>query len=761
MRDTNTFAVALHRYRRDCGLSLGDVAERTSYSASYISKLLHGHRPLLPAVVHELDSAVRADGELERIAAEQRASTVAAVRPMQAPPAVADFIGREQYLQELTTTLVVRARPGVAATVVIEGGFWTGKTALAVHWVATVVDRFPGGCLFADLRGFAPGAPADPRGVLEGFLRSLGAGPDQLTGSVDDLAGRFRSLLAQRPALVLLDNAASSEQVRPLLPGAGSLAVITSREHQPGILFDTGGLHVDLSPLSGEEALTLLRHHLGAARVDAETQAAEVVVRHCGYLPMAVRIAAEHLTQHPHRSLRDMAESLGHDRRRLDLFSSADRTGGIRGVIDLSYLALDPRSARVFRLLGICPAHTVSAESTAALAEMDLDDAHAALDILLGAHLLERAHAGRVRMNHLLRSYAYERAIVEEHMSDVERAHDRVLRWYAATAWAAGNALAPGWAGAGIAPGNATDITPMTFTSDDYDAAMAWCDAELDTALLLAGHARSVMASDAIWQLPSMFLPYFHLTKNRRAWLSAATTALAAARESGSDIGIARCLHNLGLVKQELGCAAESIDYLTAAMWIETELGDDLSRAWTSFALAAAHTALDRHDDAGDCYQLADTLFAAENHQLGLTSTRAMVATTYWVLGRPDEARRCVQDALSRAQQVPSKPLLALVQHRFGLLLLHEGRPRAALTQLDAALAIRRTTGERWGEAETLLARADALAALGERDHARNAYADAADILHTLHDPQALDIQATVARLDAAQRPEDPGHLLS
>jgi tetratricopeptide (TPR) repeat protein/transcriptional regulator with XRE-family HTH domain len=758
MRDSNTFAVALHRRRRDCGLSLGDVANRTNYSASYISKLLHGHRPLLPAVVHELDTAVNAGGELERIAAEQRAGSVAPVRPMQSPPAVAGFIGREQYLQDFTKTLPMHTRPGVAATVVIEGGFWTGKTALAVHWVATVIDRFPGGCLFADLRGFAPGAPADPKGVLEGFLRSLGAGPEHLTGSVDDLAGRFRSLLAQRPAVVLLDNAAGSDQVRPLLPGAGSLAVITSREHQPGILFDTGGLCVDLPALSSEEALTLLRHRLGAARVDAEAQAAEAVVRQCGYLPKAVLIAAEHLMQHPHRSLRDMAEYLGQDRRRLDLLSSSDRTGNIRGVIDLSYLALDPRAARVFRLLGICPAYTVSAESTAALAEIDVDDAQAALDTLLGAHLVERAHAGRVRMNDLLRSYAYERAIVEEHMSEVERAHDRVLRWYAETAQAAGNAIAPDWTGTSIAPGNGTDITPMTFSGDGYDAAMAWCDAEVDTALQVAGHARSVMASDAVWLLPSMFLPYFHLTKNWGAWLTGATRALAAARESRSDSGIARCLQSLGMVTQELGRGAESIDHLTEAMQIHTELGDDLSRAWTAFALAAAYTSLDQHHDARDCYQLAETLFTAENNPFGLTSTRAMLATTYSALGRPNDALRCGQEALSRAQQVPSKPLLGLARHRLGMLLLRQGQPRAALTHLDAALAIRRTTREHWSEAETLLSRAETLIALGEREHARQSYIDAADILHALHDPRALDIHAKVAMLDATARVRNGAH---
>jgi len=176
MRTIDSFAAAVHRKRRERGLTLGEVAAKAGYSASYLSKLLHGHRTLLPAVVHDLDAALAADGELDKIAAEQRGDSRAVTRPVQLPPAAPDFVGREEQLQTMDHVLVTQGRPGATVTIVIEGGFWTGKTALAVHWASGIQARFPGGCLFADLRGLAPGAPADPEEILDGFTSSSGPG---------------------------------------------------------------------------------------------------------------------------------------------------------------------------------------------------------------------------------------------------------------------------------------------------------------------------------------------------------------------------------------------------------------------------------------------------------------------------------------------------------------------------------------------------------------------------------------------------------
>ncbi|GLY68729.1 NB-ARC domain-containing protein [Amycolatopsis taiwanensis] len=400
---------------------------RAQYSASYLSKVLHGHRRLLPSVARALDDALEANGELEHLAREQEVSRREPLRPMQLPAVAGGFVGREDYLHELDAALIAQTRPGAAMVTLVEGGFWVGKTALALQWASRVHHRFPGGCLFADLRGLAPGHAADPSVVLDAFLQALGLGPQAQRGTIDERAARYRSVLAEQPALVVLDNVASYEQVRPLLPGAGSAVVLTSREHQPALLLRTGGLRIDLPPLSTEDALTLLRQRVGEARVAAEPDAAQAVVRHCGRLPMAVLIAGEHIQQRHHGSLRSLAEALATESRRLDLFTSADPTMNIRAVIDLSYLALPPRERRVFRLAGISPAPAISPESAAALTGLDVDTAQASLTVLRHAHLLEDAPGERLRMSDLLHAYARYRGIVDEPTVEVERAHGRVL----------------------------------------------------------------------------------------------------------------------------------------------------------------------------------------------------------------------------------------------------------------------------------------------------------------------------------------------
>lgn len=733
---------------------MGDIAAKTGYSISYLSKLLNGRRPLQPAVVSEIDKALHAEGELEQIAQAQTAGETALSRPMQLPPVGADFVGREDYLHRMDEALIAQDRPGAAVTVVIGGGFWVGKTALALRWAARVQGRFPGGSLFADLRGLAPGEAADPGDVLDAFLRALGAGSDAGRGSVADRAARYRSLLAERPAVVVLDNIASYEQVHQLLPGAGCAVVVTSREHQSALLLRSGGLHIDLPPLSLDEALTLLRRRVGDARVNVDPSAAEAVVGRCGRLPMAVLIAAEHIQQRHHGSLGSLAEDLATDAR-LDLFTSPDPAVNIGAVIDLSYLALPPRVARVFRLLGICPTRLVSDESTAALTGLSLPQARDALDVLRHAHLLDDAPSGRMHMNQLLRAYAAQKAVAEESLSEVEQARDRVLRWYVATAWAAGNALAPNWSGTALAPHTTADIEPLTFAENGYDAALAWCDAEAETAVHIARHARSYAAHDVAWILPTLWLPYFYVSKRWGTWLRAATESLAAARAIGSRHGVAWTLLSLGWAQHELARTDEAVAHLNEALRLRTELDDNRMQGWTLFALGSAYLALGRHHQARNCLDRADDLFTALDFDFGLAFTRATLAQIHQASGETDAASEAAYDALSRAQNVPSTPVSSLAHHQLGILLHQQHQYRPALTHLDSALILRRRSRERWGEAGTLVARAEVLSALNEPVRARESYLEAADILETLRDPRVVDIQTKVAALDSWLRSRD------
>ncbi|MFJ7218916.1 helix-turn-helix domain-containing protein [Amycolatopsis sp. NPDC098790] len=750
MRTIDSFAAAVHRKRREQGLTLGEVATKAGYSASYLSKLLHGHRMLLPAVVHDLDAALEADGELDKIAAAQRGDAKPVARPVQLPPASADFVGREEQLQTMDHALVVQGRPGATVTIVIEGGFWTGKTALAVHWAAGIQARFPGGCLFTDLRGLAPGAPADPEEVLDGFLVALGVSQAELgAASLQARIARYRSLLAERPAVVILDNVANYQQVEWLLPGAGSIALATSRERQSGLLARTGGTVIELPPLTAKQALDLLGRRIGEARVRASAAAAELVVERCGCLPMTVLIAAEHLQRHRETSLTELAECLDSEKTRLDLFTSNDPAVNIHGVVDVSYLALPAMVRRVFRYLGIGPANVIGAESVAVLADLEPERAEEALRSLAEAHLLESLPDGRYRISFLLRAYAHQRALVDEQLSEVERAHDRTLRWYAATAWEANNTLIPNWADSGTTPQNLSGFEPMSFKVGGFESAMAWCELEVSTALQVARNARTYGAKDILWQLPTAFLPYFVLTRSWNTWLVAAHDGLAAARAAGSEAGIARSLEALGWVEHELGRTDEGVLHLEEALRRHADLGDDRSRAWTAYGLGLAYTSCGRLTEARELHELADRLFAESGVKIGLAVNRAALAGVCDLIGQADKAMEYALDALNRAHTFTSKAVLGIAHQRIGVLLSRHGHHRSALKHFDEALAVRGRDWQRWGAAETLISRAEALEHLGQFEQARETYARSLEILDIACDVRTLDVRARLASLDA------------
>lgn len=497
--------------------------------------------------------------------------------------------------------------------------------------------------------------------------------------------------------------------------------------------------------MTKDEALGLLRKRLGEARVAADLPAAESIVRRAGRLPMAVLIAAEHAA-HRGVSLERVAAQLRSAHERLEMFTSPDPAVNIYGVIDASYLALPSQPARVFRLLGASPASPISAASTAALADIPPVAAHAALDVLRRAHLIEPAAGTRMRMNHLLRAYAYERAAADEHPRELERVWQRLRQWYATTAASASNALAPGWAGPGLLPPGAADSTVAGFADGDYDGAMAWFEAEASAVLQVA---RSGPTTELSWQLPATLLPFFYLTKNWSTWLSAAAQAHNAARHTGSRLGTACSVLSLGWVRHEIGHAADAAILLTSALQLHDQLDNDCLAGWTAVALAAAQTILGQHEDARTLYLRADALFTSAGLTLGTAVVRAMLAGTQQELGDP-QAPATAHDALALAQEVASNPVLSLAHHQLGLVLHAQGSHRRALTHLDSALRLRRTGRERWGEADTLVARAGALHALNEPVAAVDAYRDAASILDTLHDPRAFDVRERLTALRAS-----------
>lgn len=743
MRNIDSFAAAVERWRRERGVTLGQLAGMTSYSASYLSKMLHGWRPLLPAAVSEIDRALSAGGELVWLARQQRAGENAPIRPMQLPSTVPGFVGRAEQLRQIDVAV---GKLGGAAVVAIEGEFWVGKTALAVQWAANAVHGYSGGCLFADLRGLAPGRPLAAETVLDGFLRTLGADAAQLEVPLPGKAAYFRSLLSQRPAIVVLDNIGSYEQVKDLLPGAGSVVLTTSREHQDALLMRTGGFRLVVPPLSRQESLALLRQRTSDARVDADPVSADLVVNMCGGLPMAISIAAEQLARRQPPTLQRLAAELTDGDRVLDVFRSSDREVNIHGAIDLSYLALPSRSARLFRLLGICPVRDIGSAAIAALAAVDEATTDEAISALRRAHLIEDTPAGRITMSPLTRAYAYSHGLVNEPLSEVERARDRVIRWYASSAAAASAALMPGWLGKQAPAREDSDVVPVAFVGG-YETAMSWCAEEVHTVVDLARSARSASARDALWQLAAAFLPYFHLSKDWTAWLELAAAGLEAAHAAENPTGVARCLQNLGWALHELGRDHEALERFEQAAQAHCDDTDDGCRAWTTFGMASALTALNRLDEAQDAFTRAEQLFCAADCTFGAVLALSMAAPVHQQLSDTTRADTSAATALARARELASKPLLGSVHHHLGLMLRQRHALRPALAEFDTALALRRAGRECWAQAQTHIARAETLAELGENVAARDAYSHAAHILEDLRDPQGTDVRARLSLL--------------
>jgi DNA-binding SARP family transcriptional activator len=361
------------------------------------------------------------------------------VRPAQLPSDTAGFVGRVEHLARLDD--LVRDDPGRSPSPVVSvvsGAAGTGKTALAVHWAHGVRDRFPDGQLYLNLRGYASETPVRPLEALGRVLAALGVAAEQIPSDVEEASALYRSLLADRRVLVLLDNARDPEQVRPLLPGgAGCLTLVTSRDRLGGLVARDGASGLVVGVLDDREARAVLTRLLGPARVDAEPEATAEVVRLCGNLPLALRIAAARLSERPDAPVAELAGLLAGDRLGgLDVYGDTDPGVAVRAAFDLSYRGQPADARRLFRLLGLAPGADVTAATAGALAGQDAVTTLRTLDRLASANLIAESAPGRYAVHDLLREYAAERAAAEESPAERAAALDRLYARYLAHAGA-------------------------------------------------------------------------------------------------------------------------------------------------------------------------------------------------------------------------------------------------------------------------------------------------------------------------------------
>lgn len=476
-----------------------ELAAKTGWSHAMIAAYLRGTTlpptdrfdeliALLGATPAERAHLARARDrvdELRRTCRDPGASPSPAGRgviPHELPARVSGFVGRASALDSLDS--LSRTDAGSLVVAAICGGGGVGKTALALHWAHQACDRFPDGQLYVDLCGYAATEPLDAGEALGRILHTLGVAPHQLPADPADRATHYRSILSGRRMLVVLDNAASADQVRPLLPGSSTcMVLVTSRSSLGGLVAADGAQRIRLDVLTDAESWALLRTLLGE-RVYAAVEDVHALMALCGRLPLALRIAAELAQPHASASIAELVDELRDHTARLDLLDAGDTRSAVRPVLSWSYHRLSAPAATLFRLLGCEYGPDLSLPAVASLAGAAPADARRALAELARTHMVTEVAAGRFAMHHMLRAYAAER-LGDTDPDELRGAVSRLVDHYAHTATLAARVLDPRTTPLGAVADDVT-ASPIESAADAH----AWFAAERLTLPAVARLAR-------------------------------------------------------------------------------------------------------------------------------------------------------------------------------------------------------------------------------------------------------------------------------
>lgn len=617
--------------------------------------------------------------------------------PAQLPPTGGDLSGRDAALEVLDALA-----DGPTEVVVLCGPAGVGKTALALTWAAARRDSYPDGQLYADLRGFGGGEPLTPYAVLTTFLDVLGEAP---TGerSLEELTARFRSAVAGRRLLVVLDNALSVEQVLPLLPGpGGSFTVVTSRVSLTGLAVQAGAELMGVAPLTDEGARDLLAERLGR-RVRDDT-AVDALVRHCAHLPLALRIASEQLLQRPDAAVADFVDEIADEELRLDALDLGEDTSSVRAVLQWSYERLAPDEQRVLHALGTFPGRTPGVSELAALSGLAVRETRRALQGLERAHLVERRGSDWTQHD-LLRTFSAELAQRVVSDADVRAAQQRLLASYAATSLILRALFRPDPVTWRVdLPGVADAPVPEL---PDAAAARAWMDRHGDDLVACADRAvqrRDLTADEAelvamLWRTAS---GVFTSLGGAAAAVPLAEAGLRACRQLGDREGElrARILRGAGLTERQ-GVAAGFAELEAVVAEAEQASMADVA-AVARLNLGASYAYHDRYEEALEQYQLVHAWAAGAEDEYVDTMSRSNLASASLQLGRPEDALRWAAEAEEMAVRAGDARVEAFVLMLQGEAALQLGRLEDAERLADAAVRVARDAGIGFREADAL-----------------------------------------------------------
>ncbi|HEX9339260.1 MAG TPA: tetratricopeptide repeat protein [Pseudonocardiaceae bacterium] len=742
MDDRQAFGDWLRRERRRAGLTQEDLAERSGLSVRAISDLERGRtRKPYPSSVQLLTTALGLPADAAEWVARQRIDRIGGAAPAQLPSSVRHFTGRLRELKILSGLLTQATEHGGTVVIsAIDGTAGIGKTALAVHWAHLNADRFPDGQLYVNLRGFDPmGEPLDAHTVVQGFLDSLGVPAARVPADLDTRVALYRSTLAHRRVLILLDNAKDADQIRPLLPGAeGCVVLVTSRNQLAGLVAVEGAHPVTLDLLAADEAHELLNRRLGAERIARDERAADELVELCARLPLALNIAAARAVIDPDLPLAAVVAELRDTRRRLDLLSTGDTSADVRAVLSWSYRALDAGSARVFRLISQAPGADVDAQAVAALVAAPADVVESALGTLVDANLLHRSGAGRYRFHDLLRVYAAEQAELLEPRAELDAGVRRLLVWYLRAAVDAAHIISPDRRLPSL---DGLDTVAALPDCRTYEDAVAWSDGEYAGLIAAVDVADRHGWHEIVWKLAIALWDVCHLRGRSADLIAIHQRALDSARTLDDRAAEGWLLSHLSVAYADAGRPASAIECLTQALAIDRATGNRRSEAVNLVNLGYAYFTRNQFTRAVDTLTDAVTAARESGHWRAEAAALNDMGEAYLRLGRLAEARDVGERGLTIYRARADRQGEGAALGSLGEISRLMGDARLAMDQVTTAIEINRETGNRREEANVLTSLGYLLLAENRRDEARQRWLDAETIFADIDDPRVAEVR--------------------
>ncbi|MEU4690457.1 BTAD domain-containing putative transcriptional regulator [Actinoplanes sp. NPDC023714] len=674
-----------------------------------------------------------------------------AIRPAQLPGDLQSFAGRTEWLHRLSSLLTgaqdARFTVPIAA---ITGMGGVGKTTLAVHSAHRLAGDFPDGQLYTNLRGFDPSSsPVSAHEVLRGFLGALGVPEAGIPASFDDQVALYRSVLAGRRVLVVLDNVRDADHARPLLPGPpGSAAIVTSRNPLTGLVVREGALPVTLDLLSPAESRTLLARRLGRERTSQASAEVTRILDACGGLPLALALFAARASSYPELDLDRLADEVDDSRRRLDGFSRAGADHDLRAVFSWSYALLGDDTARLFRLLALHPGPTFGAPAAASLLGTDPGRADALLQELCRANLLIEHRPGRFRYHDLVRAYGAE--LLGEHEATAERdaAQRRLFSYGAGSVAHAAHLLDP----------SRRPPTPYERESDgvsierigDADEALEWLTSERPALLTMVDRAAAArldrLVCHLVWGLES-------LLRRQEFWPDWERTqliGLEAARRLGDKVIEVRVRYALGFLysAQHLDDPGASEKHLQQALRLAAELRDHELHARVLVVVAEQRIKKGRPDEHRSIMYAAIGAFRMLELEDPERVPLDFVAYAHWRAGDLDNALSYAQRAVERLRGAGNHAEATAWHTLAGI---HAGRHdgAAALAANHRACELYRALGDDFLEGLAEAGLGEALSAAGRHEAARHPLSRAIAILESLGSPKAAEARALLDALHA------------